>query len=147
MLESSTGIVPADVRFFVYHGKARYVYVVLGRYEMEKPTIDYFDMDWNRLELCDYGFPRSPDGVERPANLDEAVAIVEKIAAPFDFVRMDMYMEGGRVYFGEATFYPCAGFSRLDPPEWDLRFGEPWRIEHGKRALAPKYAAVANVGK
>jgi hypothetical protein len=142
LLECTDGLVPVDVRFFVYHGKARYVYVQQGRFQKGGLTIDYFDMDWNPLELCDVGLTRSPYEVERPPNLDQAVAIVEKIAAPFDFVRMDMYLEGGKVYFGEATFYPAAGFSRLEPPEWDLWFGEPWRIERGQEVLEPMYTNV-----
>jgi len=140
MLESSSGVVPPDVRFFVYHGAVRCISVALGRYEMKVPTTDYFDRKWSPLEVCEYGYPRWRHGVARPENLDEAVAIVEKIAAPFDFVRIDMYLEGGRVYFGEASFYPAAGFSRFEPPEWDLRFGELWKVEHGSKVPEPDYA-------
>jgi hypothetical protein len=148
MLESSTGSVPADVRFFVYHGKAQFVYVVRDRYEIEKTTIDFFDIGWNRLEILKYDeTPRPIHGIGRPPNLDEAVAIVETIAAPFDFVRMDMYLEGGKIYFGEATFYPCAGLCKMEPPEWDSRFGEPWEIALEQPALVPEYAGVASMGK
>jgi hypothetical protein len=126
MLGGSTSRVPADIKFLVYHGKARYVYVLQDRFQNR--TIDFYDMDWNRLD-CEFdGLPRSRNGMQRPTNLDDLVAIAEKIAAPFDFVRMDMYLEGGRIYFGEVTFYPGAGLGRLEPDEWDLRLGEPWKI-------------------
>jgi hypothetical protein len=147
MLDFPAGNVAANVRFFVYHGKARYLYVVVNSNEMGKPTIDYFDIDWNPLDVCEVGFPRAIGGVERPANLDKAVAIAEKIAAEFDFVRMDMYLVDDRIYFGEATFYPCAGVARQEPSEWGLRFGEPWKIEHGRRRVEPEYVSAPSVGE
>jgi len=145
MLGGSSDIVPADLKFLLYHGKARFVYVLQDRFD--NPTIDFFDMDWNRLD-CEYdGLGRSANPLERPSNLDRIVAITEKIAAPFDFVRMDMYLDGERIYFGEATFYPGAGLGRLEPPEWNWGLGEPWKIRSGDQVAEPAYANLPSVGK
>ena len=35
------------------------------------------------------------------------------------FLRVDLYNEGGRVYFGELTFYPSSGTAPFHPEEWD----------------------------
>ena len=39
-------------------------------------------------------------------------------------VRVDFYEIGGRVYFGEYTFYHWSGLVPFDPDEADLRIGE-----------------------
>ena len=46
----------------------------------------------------------------RPKFLDEMIAVAEKLAAPFDFVRVDFYeTTDGELKFGELTFSPTAG--------------------------------------
>ena len=39
----------------------------------------------------------------------DLVRIAEKLAAPFPFVRVDLYDVDGKIYFGEMTFTPAKG--------------------------------------
>ena len=51
------------------------------------------------------------------------IAIAEKLAKPFPFVRVDFYDVDGKLYVGELTFYPGGGYNSYDR-EWDEKFGE-----------------------
>ena len=37
------------------------------------------------------------------------IEVAEILSADFDYIRIDLYEVGGRIYFGEATFMPGAG--------------------------------------
>jgi hypothetical protein len=41
--------------------------------------------------------------------------VVRRLAADFPFVRVDLYVAGGRVYFGELTFTPGSGIVDFTP--------------------------------
>ena len=39
-------------------------------------------------------------------------------------MRVDFYEVGGKVYFGEMTFYHWSGLVPFEPVEWDRAFGD-----------------------
>jgi hypothetical protein len=43
-------------------------------------------------------------------------------------VRVDLYNLDGRIYFGELTFTPLAGYLKLQPESWDLKLGNKWNV-------------------
>ena len=49
--------------------------------------------------------------------------MAELLSKDFDFVRVDLYTVGEKVYFGELTFHPEGGFGKFTPPEADLEIG------------------------
>jgi hypothetical protein len=53
-------------------------------------------------------------------------AVAERLAAGFDFVRVDLYALCDRIAVGELTHYPTGGNKSFDPPEWDIRLGALW---------------------
>jgi hypothetical protein len=61
--------------------------------------------------------------------LELILHLAEVLGAEFSFVRCDFYEIAGRVYFGEMTFYPEAGFATFDPPKWDRVLGDLWTLE------------------
>lgn len=40
------------------------------------------------------------------------------------YVRVDLYEEENKVFFGELTFYHFGGFTKFEPDEWDYKLGE-----------------------
>lgn len=58
-----------------------------------------------------------------PENLNEMIAIAEKLSYGFKFLRVDLYNVKGKIYFGELTFYPAAGVGVFVPKEWDEKLG------------------------
>ena len=41
------------------------------------------------------------------------VKIAEDLSKEFEFVRVDLYNANGKIYFGELTFSPAAGFIKF----------------------------------
>jgi len=67
---------------------------------------------------------RHPDQLPtRPPQLDEMSRIARDLAGDHDFCRVDLYLVGDKIYFGEMTFHPYAGFRAVRPLEASLRLG------------------------
>ncbi len=122
-ISTQNGRPPADYKFDCYSGQVRFVMVCTDR---GLPTARYyrFDRDWNRISG-----EASSDGVAyegvRPAALEEAVRYAEILSAPFPYVRVDFYIEEGRVIFGELTFTPTGGIDSGIAEELDALLGKP----------------------
>ena len=63
--------------------------------------------------------PPNPNEIKKPELLDKMIELSEKLSAPFLYVRVDWYYVNGKIYFGELTFMPGAGYSPFIPQEWD----------------------------
>lgn len=118
------GAIPEDYKLYCYHGRVHFLHVDSGRFS--KKTRRFYTRDWEPLEITK-SWDMAPV-VERPKAYDEMIQLAEKLSREFDFVRVDLYSVDGRVYCGELTFTPGAGFSPFSPPKWDKVFGDPWMI-------------------
>ena len=56
------------------------------------------------------------------------VKIAEDLAAPFPFVRVDLYNINERIYFSELTFTPAKGTLKFDDERADYEMGEWLKI-------------------
>ena len=90
-------------------------------------TIDYFDTDWNLLDLRQ-GFPNSENPLPRPKTLPDMLWAAAVLSAGFPTLRTDFYEVNGRVYFSEITFYTDSGLCPFEPPSWDLLLGTWTRL-------------------
>lgn len=114
-----------DYKFFCYNGHAKYIVVDVDRYIGHKRN--FYDRDWNDLHVtsdCE-AIDRK---IEKPENLDEMLAVAEKLSEDFPYVRVDLYSVDGKVYFGELTFYPWSGYVQYTPDEADFWFGEDFEL-------------------
>lgn len=118
---------PDDYKFFVYHGRVHFIQLDHDRQGAHRQN--FYSRDWNPLPVR-YVAPPG-ETVPAPPELEEMIRVAETIGRQFDFVRVDLYAAQDGVKFGEVTFYPNAGIRGFDPPEWDLKFGEPWRVGTG----------------
>lgn len=114
-----------DYKFFCYNGHVRYVVVDVDRYIGHKRN--FYDRDWNDLHILS-DCPAIDRMIDRPENLDEMLAVAEKLSGDFPYVRVDLYDVDGKVYFGELTFYPWSGYVQYMPDEADYRFGEGFEL-------------------
>ena len=64
----------------------------------------------------------------------------EKVAAGFDFARIDFYEIAGEPKFGEVTFYPGSGLDPFEPRELDSTIGALWLAGLASPPL-PRYHA------
>lgn len=117
-----------DYKFFCFHGKAVFVYVLI---ELGRKRRLLYDLDWNKLAVR---YKSDNDGdYPRPAALDEMRRIAETLAEGFDFVRVDLYSVPEGVRFGEMTFTPLTGSDAFDPPAFDDYLGAIWAAGDGGR--------------
>lgn len=54
---------------------------------------------------------------------EELICIAEKLSEKFEFVRVDLYENNGKILFSELTFHSGGGLVPLSPPEYDVEFG------------------------
>ena len=93
--------------------------------------VAYFDREFNRVQS---GWERElPSGTRElrealsPEVRTTIIGAAEAIAAPFDFMRVDFYLEGGEVWFGELTTYSGGGLVSVGDA-YDLERGGMWRL-------------------
>lgn len=125
LMKDTKGDIPSDYKFFCFHGKCHYIQVDHDRFE--KHTRSFYDAQWNYQPfslLFEKGQP-----MEKPANFDAMLAMAEKLAEDFDFVRVDLYSLGEAIRFGELTFTPGSGWEKFSPSEMDKELGRLWNIE------------------
>lgn len=124
-IESSDDFQIKDYKFFCFYGKPEFLFVASER-GTEHLKFDFFDLDWNWLPVTN-GHEHNPQ-IKKPEHFDEMLEVARKLSAPFPHVRVDLYEEEGKVFFGELTFYHFGGFTRFEPDEWDYKFGEYFDI-------------------
>jgi hypothetical protein len=125
LLEGRGGAIPDDYKFFVFHQRCRFIQVDAGRFGVR--TQDFFEPDWRHLTLSG-GPPWANPEPARPVNLDEMIALAERLGRDTDFIRVDLYDVDGRIVFGELTSFPAGGDSPFFPESFNEEFGRPWTV-------------------
>ena len=85
---------------------------------------DFFDIEWNHLEVHREKHPCSAKVIEQPVNLGKMIRLAEKLSNNIPFLRVDFYIIKRNVYFGELTFFPASGFEKFVPLSSDRQFGD-----------------------
>ena len=128
LLLDEAGRIPSDFKLHCFGNKVATIQVDLDRETAHRRN--FYDLEWNLQPFIWTEWagdkPSWPNGraVERPAALPEMIRVAETLSADFPYVRIDLFYCRGQVYFGEITFYHGGGFERLDPPDWDRKFGD-----------------------
>ena len=125
-IESTDGCQIKDYKIFCFNGEPKFLYVASDR-DTDKLKFDFFDLDWNRIPVKNDHENNS--NLKKPKHLKEMLEVAKKLSKDFPEVRVDLYEEEGKIYFGELTFYHMGGFARFEPDEWDYKFGEYFDIK------------------
>lgn len=127
-LDEGNGSTPSDYKIYCFNGKPYCVMLCTDR-ESGHAKYYFFDKNWNFLRINRNG-KEAPEGfsIPKPAGIDMAFEYAERLCEPFKFVRVDLYLVQGRVYFGELTFTPSGGMDSSRLPETDLMFGKMLHI-------------------
>ena len=115
-----------DYKIFCFYGEPKFLFVASER-GTEHLKFDFFDLDWNWLPVTN-AHEHNP-ALPKPSRFPEMLDVARKLSEPFPHVRVDLYEEEGRIYFGELTFYHFGGFTRFEPDEWDFKLGEHFDIK------------------
>lgn len=123
-----------DYKILCFNGEPKYCQVITDRRTDEK--IDFFDMDWNLQPF--QGVAKKPhnSNLQKPAEFETMKRIARILSAGKCYARIDLYTVKDRVYFGEITFFPAAGFGSFAPPEWNRILGDMIDLtKAGRRTL------------
>lgn len=110
-----------DYKFLCFDGKPMLVFAVTNRHT--DCRLDYFDMEYSHLPIRDT-YPNSDIPASKPEGFEQMRALAEKLSRGIRVVRIDFYEIGGKVYFGEYTFYDGGGFWPKEPEEWEYKLGD-----------------------
>jgi len=121
---NENGKAPLDFKCWVFSGHLEFFSVHFDRFE--RHSVSTFDRNFRPIDV---GLPLTEKRREYygPENYKEMINVAETLAEEFDFMRVDLYNLGGRIYFGEYTPYPGGVTIRFLPKEMDYLLGERWK--------------------
>ena len=129
-IEDSNGEL-LDYKFYCFNGKPFVVLVCVDR-QIGKTKYYFFDRNWELKRFNKNGMEAPKNfAIKKPKNIDKMFSLSEKLATSTNapFVRIDLYSIGDKIYFGEFTFYPNAGFDTNRLPEIDRLFGDMVKLK------------------
>ncbi len=120
LLLDDDGSIPNDYKFFCFNGRVEIIQIDFDRFGTQRRNL--FDRNFNPLDAT-LLYPNYEGDVEKPDRLNEAITIAEKLSSELNFVRVDLYLLGDRIYFGELTNYPGNGFVPFRPLAKEYEIG------------------------
>jgi TupA-like ATPgrasp len=89
-------------------------------------SLRYYTPDWEPLPHRSVA-PLA-EVQRRPTELPLLLEIAHRLGQPFDFMRVDLYLDAGAVWFGELTPYSAGGLQTYNPPDLDATLGGFWQL-------------------
>ena len=124
-----------DYKFFCFNGKVRVFKIDFDRFIVHRAN--YYNREGELLPFGEAIYPPDQNAkLTIPDELDEMIALSEKIAGDHPFVRVDLYNVNGKIYFSEFTLYPFSGMGKFIPEDWDEKLGEWLVLPEYKRPSA-----------
>lgn len=115
-----------DYKVFCFGGKAHYIWVVEDRFSKKGPQSVLFDRDWKYQDV-EMVYPLRDEDMKYmapPKKLDLLIRYAELLSEDFPHVRVDMYIVGDRIVFGELSFSSNAGLNKIKPYKFDCKLGD-----------------------
>ena len=116
-----------EYKFFCFNGTVKMILVCEGDAHGTsggpQRTNTWLDRDFKKLPFMSLN-PTSVKTPVMPPEINDAIALAEKLSNSIPHVRVDTYILNGNVYVGEMTFYHNSGGVGFEPEEWDYRIGE-----------------------
>ena len=119
-----------DYKFWCFGGRVEYVQV--DRNRSTNHVQRFYTVDWEPLDFIILGHKLDTTISEKPPTLKKMLEIAEKLSDGFSIVRVDLYCVENKIYFGEMTFTPLAGYIKWTPAEMDYRIGKLIQLDSGK---------------
>lgn len=109
-----------DYKVFNFNGEPKFIQVDYNRFKGHMRKL--YSTNWEELPFkCLY----DNDGrsFPKPKVLEEMLYYARELSKDIPFLRTDFYIINDKIYFGELTFYPEAGYGFITPAEWDIKVG------------------------
>lgn len=118
-----------------FNGKVVFITICRGiaHAALDLRKNDFYDCDFNFLPFRTEFYDNSGIKNKKPPFWDEMIKQSEKMAEGTHYLRVDFYDIGGKLVFGEATFFTWSGFMKFLPEEYDLILGNDLIIPADKK--------------
>lgn len=112
-----------DYKLMCFNGIVKCSFVCTDRNFENGLKVTFFDDKWQVMPF-ERHYHRDNRQIPKPLNYESMVSISKILSASMKFVRVDFYEVQGKVFFGELTFFPGAGFEEFNPEVWDEILGD-----------------------
>lgn len=130
MTDSSSGLI--DYKFFCFNGFVDCVMICIDRH-LSNPKFYFFNEEWELLRLNKRGMAAPQDfTLPKPQCINRMFDLARKLSKGIPYLRVDLYECGGKIYFGELTFYPDSGFDVNITDRANDRWGNMINLEEIK---------------
>ena len=123
-VNTSTNETLKDYKFYCFNGIPDYLYVSDNMDDHSKAKVCFMNTDWEKAPFGRTDYKKFDQVPEKPQQFEKMKELVQELSKDIPFLRVDFYEINKRIYFGELTFHPCAGYMPFDPKEWDEKLGE-----------------------
>jgi len=133
LLTNGTDHPLVDYRFFCTQGRVHFCQVDSGY--LTNPKRYFYDTHWQPMTI-QQRLPTCKEPLPRPNCLEEMLKVASTLSQELPFARIDLYNPGKRVYFGEITLYPGAGYIQYEPEAFNTTLGDLIKLPKRCRKLA-----------
>jgi hypothetical protein len=117
---------PVDYKFFCFDGKVEMFKMDFDRFTDH--SVAFFDRRCQKLDVHEKGLKRFSGLITLPDSIHEMIEVAERLATGLDFIRVDLYNNSNRTFFGELTCYPSGGNGPWVPESFDFNCGAKWKL-------------------
>ena len=122
-----------DYKFYCFDGYVKALLLATNRLNKNAElNFDYFDSDFNHLNLTNHFHPNNKKVPHKPKKFDEMVKLASKLSKGIPHVRVDFYEANGHIYFGELTLFDQSGFLQIHPDDWEMEWGDLIKLPNKK---------------
>ena len=132
-----------DYKILCCNGEPIMIQVISDRFHPDRKHANIYTPDWKKWDIgwhtykSDYSRPD-----KKPENLDKMLSYARKLSEDFKFVRVDFYALEGKLYLGELTFAPDAGFMRCRDRKTEIEIGNMLNIHSTKKKRGVVYTCI-----
>lgn len=118
--ESGVGL--TDYKFFCFNGVPSFIQLDRGRFVNH--IRNFYTSNWEYIPV-EYGCKNDPSlEIEKPIQFEKMMKYAKKLSKGIPHVRVDFYISGGKIYFGELTFHHGGGAMNVVPFSYDEEWGK-----------------------
>jgi hypothetical protein len=139
------GSVPSsEMRGWVFDGRLQQI----TRFDVGLRSAANYSRDFSRYDsgrtLDAPLVQRNPFDELQPHQKESLVTMMERLAEPFDHMRVDVFIDGGRFWFNELSPFAFGGLAKYRDQATDRARGEFWTLPDLSRpdADAPRWEAL-----
>ena len=111
-----------DYKIFCFNGKPMYIQVDFGRFTKHERNL--YSTEWDYMGFASLYPTNKEHIIPKPVCLEEMLYIASILSKGIPYMRVDLYVIGKDIFFGEMTLFHGSGFEPFTPAEWDRKLGD-----------------------